>query len=374
MARHATVLAVSLTLAACRATGDAGRIAVERWAIDPTPSVDIGVEMGDEHYELQQAGSALRLPDGRIVVGNSGSRELRFYDSTGHYLYARGGRGRVPVSSPGGSSSTKWHPIPSRSSIEAPTTCRRSTDPECSSTAVFSNPGPVTSPSWAPGSTGGTGSARLCDSTLRTPIDQALDQMGDPPAGEYRYAMRADDGALWTHLRPLAPGSDTVSWEIHAADGRLVALLDLPAGSSCTRQHRRSSWAAVGAPATRSTSGSIRSGRPERRWPLGRPLRPAPRKRREPSPSTRMKKALVGMVMAQEMYYADHSGYAQRPEALKTGRWAPPEGVTIDLLEGDKRGWLAIMADPGIGAICGMAVGSSTPPGWPEGAPVCSEP
>ncbi len=66
------------------------------WRIEPQPAVDIGVLEGDEVYQLFNVSDVARFTDGTIVVGNSGSKELRFYDAGGSYLRAAGGAGEGP--------------------------------------------------------------------------------------------------------------------------------------------------------------------------------------------------------------------------------------------------------------------------------------
>ena len=66
------------------------------WHVADTPMVDIGVLEGNPAYELHEPRSAVRLGDGRIVVGNNGSVELRYYDATGIHLLDAGGRGGGP--------------------------------------------------------------------------------------------------------------------------------------------------------------------------------------------------------------------------------------------------------------------------------------
>jgi hypothetical protein len=66
------------------------------WVLEPTPSVDIGAMSGSPEYELFQANSAVRLANGQIVVANSGSAELRFYDRAGKHIRSVGGRGSGP--------------------------------------------------------------------------------------------------------------------------------------------------------------------------------------------------------------------------------------------------------------------------------------
>jgi hypothetical protein len=67
-----------------------------RWHLSAEPLVSIGVEEGPEEYQLFRVRSAVRLDDGRIVLANHGTSELRFYDPTGEFLFARGGDGEGP--------------------------------------------------------------------------------------------------------------------------------------------------------------------------------------------------------------------------------------------------------------------------------------
>ena len=66
------------------------------WLIGPEPSVTIGVREGEEPYMLHFAHGASKLPDGRIVVANNGSKELRVFDARGTHLASWGGRGQGP--------------------------------------------------------------------------------------------------------------------------------------------------------------------------------------------------------------------------------------------------------------------------------------
>ena len=68
----------------------------QSWRLSPEPAVDIGVLEGAPEYQLFRVGGALRLDDGRIVVANGGTGELRFYDEAGSYLSASGRKGEGP--------------------------------------------------------------------------------------------------------------------------------------------------------------------------------------------------------------------------------------------------------------------------------------
>ena len=66
------------------------------WRIGPEPSVSIGVLEGEEPYMLDGVIDALVLSDGRIVVGNQGTYELRVFNPSGIHLDTWGGEGEGP--------------------------------------------------------------------------------------------------------------------------------------------------------------------------------------------------------------------------------------------------------------------------------------
>jgi hypothetical protein len=74
---------------------DLARLAT-RCSVDAEPSVVIGTAGGDPRYELYRVFGASRLSDGRIVLVNQGSQELRFYDPEGRFLQSAGGAGGGP--------------------------------------------------------------------------------------------------------------------------------------------------------------------------------------------------------------------------------------------------------------------------------------
>ena len=67
------------------------------WRVGTEPTVSIGAFEGDPAYELYQVMDATRLPDGRIVVANAGSGELRDLRRVGRAISSSwGGRGEGP--------------------------------------------------------------------------------------------------------------------------------------------------------------------------------------------------------------------------------------------------------------------------------------
>ena len=66
------------------------------WRIGAEPALSIGAVEGDPAYELFRVADATRLPDGRILVANTGSGELRAFDGSGTHLQSWGGEGEGP--------------------------------------------------------------------------------------------------------------------------------------------------------------------------------------------------------------------------------------------------------------------------------------
>ncbi len=68
----------------------------DAWRVGAQPQLDIGVTEGAEAYQLFRVSDVRRLPDGRIVVANGGTRELRFFDGVGRHLATVGDDGEGP--------------------------------------------------------------------------------------------------------------------------------------------------------------------------------------------------------------------------------------------------------------------------------------
>lgn len=66
------------------------------WRIGPKPTVSIGEVEGEDPYLLHGVSDALLLADGRIVVANSGTAEVRVFDGSGTLLSTWGGEGEGP--------------------------------------------------------------------------------------------------------------------------------------------------------------------------------------------------------------------------------------------------------------------------------------
>jgi hypothetical protein len=68
----------------------------EGWRLSEAPIVHIGVVEGDPEYQLFGSRSSLRMDDGSVVVANTGTQEIRWYDSGGQFVRSAGGAGGGP--------------------------------------------------------------------------------------------------------------------------------------------------------------------------------------------------------------------------------------------------------------------------------------
>jgi hypothetical protein len=68
----------------------------EGWRLSDQPRLDIGTLEGEEHDQFFRVVNAVTLGDGRIVVANSGTNEIRCFDATGSFLYSSGRKGGGP--------------------------------------------------------------------------------------------------------------------------------------------------------------------------------------------------------------------------------------------------------------------------------------
>lgn len=92
------LLGLACAAGACRPgadTGDAADTAPAAWALADTPLLQVGGG-GTPGHELDRVFGGALLPNGGIVIGNSGTRELRFFDRHGTLLRTAGREGRGP--------------------------------------------------------------------------------------------------------------------------------------------------------------------------------------------------------------------------------------------------------------------------------------
>jgi hypothetical protein len=69
---------------------------VPEWVVSDVPVISIGSLEGHAGHDLAMPWSSLRLPDGRIVISNAQTHEVRFYSRDGDFIRSVGGRGSGP--------------------------------------------------------------------------------------------------------------------------------------------------------------------------------------------------------------------------------------------------------------------------------------
>ncbi len=95
------------------------------WRLSEEPTLTIGTIDGDPDHELSRVTGAVRLSDGTIVVANTGTYELKFFDPSGRHLRNVGREGdgpgefRFPASLWRSSGDTLhvWDPLQKRLSV-----------------------------------------------------------------------------------------------------------------------------------------------------------------------------------------------------------------------------------------------------------------
>lgn len=78
------------------------------WTVGPAPEVSIGDTGGDAAYELFGVEDAMRLSDGRILLTNAGTSEIRVFDAQGVHLSSWGREGEGPGEYTGLTDLAEW--------------------------------------------------------------------------------------------------------------------------------------------------------------------------------------------------------------------------------------------------------------------------
>lgn len=353
----------------------------EAWSLSANPILEIGVQEGAEEYQFHQAGSSVRLDDGRLVVANQGSRQLRFFDEGGAYLFAIGGEGEGPgefrypsrIRKTGQDSLLVWDQGLQRVSFfdfQGDFLGSRMLLP----TAEVLFPGDE----WL---VGRFWVDSPVEPSARGPIREALASLQEQPAeGEMRYVRVSPQGRLWvSEVSP--PSDDALPWTVYGLDGKVVAHITTPArfephdiGADYVLGRFRDDLDInfIRLYALEKPDGS----------PAGPGLNPSP-PASTPQPKvalTERERELLAPVKAfmknlaslEEIYYSDHYTYTTDTDALfANSRTRPPEEMDIDILMAGDRGWVVAVTHTESGAFCTMAYGAHVPMGWVPGTLIC---
>ena len=377
-ARQGLWLCLTLILAACAgsdATPSSREIPVFALSVEPT--VEIGVLEGDPEYLFQDVASTLRLPSGDILVSDAGALEVSTYRDDGTFIRRWGGRGEGPGEFRGlsriyaGDNGTimaldAWT---GRISVfDADGSYSRQLEAaDLSGDTLFPLDVWLHGRFWVDGA---------LDASERARVRHNLDRTSSPPAGEHRVVRVARDGRLWVR-EPRVTGNGHRTWTILTSEGKAAAVIDLPlrfdphdVGTS----EITGRWIGEGDVhfvRTYTFDRTDSTALPpawlsESAFPTDDEAAPS-----DEEFMTRIRDAIRRMASAQEIHYSTHYTYSAAIDSLS---WERPEGVNVDIVTADRRGWVGVFSHPSLEFICGLGYGAAVPPGWPAGGVVCGPP
>jgi hypothetical protein len=371
----ATVIAICLGACAEGADDDGPVRSVPIWRLAPEPDAQIGVVEGDPNYELHQANSSILLPGNRIAVADAGSQELRFYDFDGRFISKAGGRGAGP-------GEFRWlsriyrYEADSILALEAGsnrisvfdthgTYSRLASAISLSGDSAFPMDVWLFRQFWIDGA---------LHSERRAAVRRALASVSvSDTVLAYRFVRVDDSGSLWIR-EPLDEVAQRWRWTVTDPRGLPKAIIETPLRFA---PHQIGDGFVLGRWRDENDVNFIHMYRVETtdaighvpEWlanPADMPIDLASDEEEELI--AKLRSSLRQVVLAQESYFAGHGGYTENRHLLT---WMPPEGVALDIITAGPTGWAAVATDRRLKKICGMAVGSGTPPGWPEGMARC---
>ncbi len=354
---------------------------VEAWTLTESPLVQIGVREGEEPYQLHRAQGSVLLEDGRVVVLNGGSQELRYYDREGRYLGAVGRQGEGPGefqwpeglrrSADGGLQ--VWDGGLMRlSRFDVEGGFRESVRLQATGAELFPGDDWILGPNWvvspvAPGA--------------RTPIRQAVEALPPPDSvGTLRIVRVTPQGRLWVP-RSRPPADTPITWDVYDLSGRAVARVVTPPRF---QPHEIGEAHVTGlfldemdvnvvrvyglVKPPRSPPGPGLNTRVGEGSAGGAVPRPAPPE----EVLAEVRSLLKNMASLQEIHYSQHYTYTPDPEALfATARVRVPDGIAVEILFAGSEGWATRVSHETSGAACVMAYGFYVPMGWQPGAVIC---
>jgi hypothetical protein len=328
------------------------------WTVYPTPLLTIGVSESDPGHELAGVTGGLHIAGG-IIVANSGSHELRRFDSTGRYLGASGRRGQGPgdfgpvinlFPAPGDSLyvfdavNLRWtvHGGNGEYARVLPGGAEALPKPVwLYHGMVVETPAPGTVPEWA-----------------LTALD-SLPELSS--AAPLRRARFDDLGFLWV--------SDSVipnAWTVMGSAAPIARVM-LPAGLELFQTGPNFLIGLERDSMDRELVRMYRLGRPQTlAHPAREPVAVIPR---EDNPAARgMIADFRNIMTAQEAFYSKRGHYAAHGDSLG---YTPASGAKVIILHGTTRRWAALLYDRKSRTTCAVSVGFPAPGGWIDGSPFC---
>jgi hypothetical protein len=335
----------------------------------------LGVLEGDANLQFFRISGLARLGNERLVVANSGTQELRYFNGQGEFIGQAGGRGEGP----GEFKFLREVYALSPDSLIAF---------EGSWTAAYFDSTGNFLDSWLLEGDSTRAVPRGLWVYRRNLIDglpagrtveetkRFLSRLPPPVEEPWYWYVRFDSaGYMWVS-DDLVPGQERSDWAIVDSTGTPVARIRLPPRFE---MFEATDDDVLGRWRDENDVEYVRT------YALSKP---APEATLEPDPLlldtaisvsgaeiapellAGIRGALRSIVTAQERYFADHSTYTANRHDLES---FAPEGLVYDFITASGRGWVAVISGPELPVICGIAVGGPTPRGWQEGAPFCAD-
>jgi len=349
---------VSLLAAACSPAAPTAEIPL--WVIGTTPIVTIGANEADPGHELSRVSGALKVSGG-FLVANSGSCELRLFDSTGHFINSYGRKGQGPGDF--GAVITPF-PAPGDSILVFDVENMRWTVHDATgryTRVVAGGADAFPKPAWLY-------RGMIIERPSPGPIPQwaltALNGLPETPHGTPIRRARLDDaGFLW-----IGDAGDIRAWTVLADSGVTVGRVVLPKGFELLEA---GDDFLVGLERDTVDREIVRVYRLERPRAIQPPAREpmAVLSSDESSAAESMIADFRNLLTAQEIFYSQHATYTSRADSLE---FMPESGAEVTILHGDVRHWAGVLYDRKTRTTCGISVGFPAPAGWIDGLPFCA--
>ncbi|MCL4864355.1 MAG: 6-bladed beta-propeller [Gemmatimonadales bacterium] len=330
------------------------------FGLNPTPVVQIGVTDGPFELQFHKATSARRLADGRIVVADGDSKQLRWFDAEGRYLHHVGRKGEGPGEFRGVMHLIAW-----------PGDTIAVLDPGLLRLSLFDLDGEFVrsqtetsiegSLPWVPWLSHRTvvfGAPAAAD---RACVMAALAVAPAYPIEQgVRFLVRDEAGRLW-----LREGPDSAArWTVLGRNGAALGTAELPPTFDLVHAGESEVIGRVAAEdgTERIVAFAITDSRE-----AGDCLPPVTAPVLPDSLDT-MKPHVRNLMVAEEATYADLGQYST--EGLE--RFIRlPEGKVVWVHKADKGGWMGGVLNLLDGTACVTAMGNVVAGGWRDGAIIC---
>lgn len=336
------------------------------------PALQIGTVDGDSVYQLHRVRGVSRLSDGRIVVLDAASSEIRLFAADGRFIQKTGQQGSGP-----GEFRRPWAMYVRSDTIVV-------IDPSAARLSLHAGDGRFISTRPYDKSTD-TGDAWLYDNSVIVggaygPVNErvrgAIPRLPRPDSTVYFREVRvAGENDLWVRLRSPVDTSSN-DWIIfdHSANarGRTTIPKEFTVYDISTDQLLGVWQDSLGVESVRVLTLMCSAGAPAATAAGSAPTRATP----TATVHQKLRGVLEAVALYQEHYYSrpnydyvyasnlDELRKFEAPREVKQTSLEPPPGVVLRILSGGRFGWVALAADTASGSICGTGEGFVLPQTW----------